>query len=206
MFQSLLKGLFRDASAGRNDAADALAVGELRLHIGGEVFHPGWKILNVRPGATVDFVGHCSDLRQFDDASVADIYASHVIEHLGFKHELPAAVNEFSRILVPGGMLRIGVPDLAVLCSLYVDPQSNAEDRYQIMRMIYGGQLNAADFHHAGFDEESLTARLQKAGFVDVVRVATFGLFDDSSNYSFRGRPISLNLCARKAVRANVAA
>ena len=174
----------------------------MRLHIGGQIAHPDWKILNVQPGPQVDFVGDCSDLRQFADASVTEIYASHVLEHLGFKQEMPAALNEFHRVLVPGGGLRIGVPDLAALCVLYVDPALDAEDRYQVMRMLYGGQLNNADFHFAGYDAESLALRLQKAGFVGVERVDSFELFDDSSTFYFKGRPISLNLRARKGSAA----
>ena len=51
---------------------------------------------------------------------MTEIYASHVLEYMGFKHEMPAALTEFHRVLLPGGGLRIGVPDLAVLCALYV--------------------------------------------------------------------------------------
>ena len=91
---------------------------------------------------------------------MTEIYASHVLEYMGFKHEMPAALTEFHRVLLPGGGLRIGVPDLAVLCALYVDPALDAADRYQVMRMLYGGQLNNADFHCAGYDAESLALRL----------------------------------------------
>ena len=179
-------------------AAQSATGGPLRLHIGGRIVHPDWKIFDARPGAGVDFVGHCADLSRFDDDSVAEIYASHVIEHLSYKRELPQALSEFNRVLVPGGRVRIGVPDLPTLCALYLDPALDAAERYEVTRMMFGGQLDPADFHYAGFDEESLTAYLRKAGFVDVARVAAFGLFDDTSTYIFKGRPISLNLCARK--------
>ncbi len=202
MLFSILKTLFRQGAAADRAAACAPDAAPWRLHIGGQIAHPDWKILNVQPGPQVDFVGDCADLRQFADASVTEIYASHVLEHLGFKHEMPAALTEFHRVLVPGGGLRIGVPDLAVLCALYLDPALDAEDRYQVMRMLYGGQLNNADFHCAGYDAESLALRLQKAGFVGVERVDAFRLFDDSSNFSFKGRPISLNLRARKGSAA----
>jgi hypothetical protein len=38
---------------------------------------------------------------------------------------------------------------------------------------------------------------LEQAGFVDIVRVDGFGLFDDTSNLVFK-LPISLNMTARK--------
>ena len=199
MLLSFVRNLVRGGIKPRDRTARPLHAGSLRLHIGGRTPHPDWKILDVRPGAGVDFVGHCSDLSVFDDGTVAEIYASHVIEHLSYKHELAVTLSEFNRVLIPGGRVRIGVPDLPTLCALYLDPDLNSEDRYQVIRMIYGGQLDPADYHCAGFDEESLTSRLQKAGFVDIVRVSGFGLFDDTSNHVFKGKQISLNLCARKA-------
>ncbi len=198
MLLSFIRNIMRGAGNKSAPAAQPAGGLLLRLHIGGKITHPDWKILDSRPGPGVDFVGHCADLSAFGDNSVAGIYASHVIEHLSYKHELPLALNEFNRVLVPGGSALIGVPDLPVLCALYLDPALDAEDRYEVTRMIFGGQLNSADFQYAGFDEQSLTARLHDAGFVDVERVATFGLFDDTSNYVFKGRPISLNLRTRK--------
>jgi predicted SAM-dependent methyltransferase len=47
-------------------------VSELRLHVGGEQAKAGWKILDVQAGPGVDFVGTCTDLSGFDDASVAE--------------------------------------------------------------------------------------------------------------------------------------
>ncbi len=197
MFLSFLKNLAYRAPE-RNGKAHTPINGPLRLHIGGQNPHPDWKIFDVRPGPGVDFVGHCTDLSEFFDGSVSEIYASHVIEHLGFKRELPTALREFNRVLVPGGILRVSVPDLPTLCALYLDPAFEAEDRYQVVRMIFGGQLHAADFHHCGFNEEFLASHLQKSGFVDIVRVNDFGLFDDNSTHIFKGRPVSLNMHARK--------
>jgi predicted SAM-dependent methyltransferase len=198
MLLPFVRSFVRGFSKPRERAARPLHAAPLRLHIGGRTAHADWKILDVRPGPGVDFVGHCADLSAFDNETVAEIYASHVIEHLSHKHGVAATLCEFHRVLVPGGPVRIGVPDLPTLCALYLDPKLNSEDRYQVIRMIYGGQLNPADYHYAGFDEESLTSRLHKAGFVDVVRVPGFGLFDDTSNHVFKGKPISLNLLARK--------
>ena len=42
----------------------------------------------------------------FADCSVARILAEHVIEHLNFKLEIPRVLNEFFRVLEPGGMVR----------------------------------------------------------------------------------------------------
>jgi predicted SAM-dependent methyltransferase len=175
--------------------------GRIRLHIGGQIAHADWKILDVRPGPHVDFVGHCTNLSAFDDDSVLEIYASHVIEHLGYAQELPVALGEFLRVLEPGGMLRAGVHDLNALCALFLDPALNFEERFHVMRMMFGGQINRADFHYVGLNEEFLRKYLQDAGFVDIARIGNFELFDDASTLVFKTRPISLNLSARKPAR-----
>ncbi len=174
----------------------------LRLHIGGQRAQAGWKILDIQRGPHVDYVGHCGDLTTFRDHSISEIYASHVLEHLGFVAELPRALREFHRTLVPGGAVRISVPDLTVLCELFIDPALDFVERFQVMRMMFGGQIDAADFHRSGLNEEFLRDYLLDAGFIDITRTRNFGLFDDTSSMTFRDRPISLNLSARKPPRA----
>lgn len=169
------------------------------MHIGGQIAHRDWKILDIRPGPIADYVGTCTDLSGFADESVIEIYASHVIEHLGYMTELPTALNEFNRVLVANGTLRISVPDLSTLCVLFSDPGLNFDERFHVMRMMFGGQINDSDFHRVGLSEEILMSYLQGAGFSDIVRVDGFGLFDDCSGLVFKNRPISLNLRARKA-------
>lgn len=171
----------------------------LRLHIGGKEPHPDWKIVNILPGEHVDYVRSCTDLSLFPTGSVAEIYASHVLEHLGYKRDLPAALREIHRVLVPGGMLRASVPDLTMLCETFADPALSDADRLWVMRVIYGGQLDAADFHYVGLYEGLMTTLLSQAGFAQVERVGFFGIFADASSLVFRGRPVSLNVIARKA-------
>ena len=179
--------------------APALPAGPLRLHIGGQTAHPDWKILDVLPGPHVDFTGNCTDLSQFPDDSITEIYASHVLEHLGYMRELPHALDEFHRVLAPGATLRVSVPDLATLCALFADPALNTQERVHVMRMMFGGQMNEADFHKVGLTEEFLRDFLATAGFTGIARCDSFGLFDDCSEIVFHGRRISLNLSARKS-------
>ena len=94
-----------------------------RLHIGGREPRPGWNILNIQPGPNVDYVGSCTSLEQFADNSIDEVYASHVLEHLGFREELPKALREIWRVLKPGGVLKISVPDFERLCTMFVNPQ-----------------------------------------------------------------------------------
>lgn len=170
----------------------------VRLHVGGREAREGWKILNAQPGDGVDFVGDCADLGRFANGSVDEIYASHVLEHLGYQSHLPRALKEFWRVLKPGGVARISVPDFEVLCRQFLDPRATHEDRFHCMRMAFGGQIDEFDFHHVGLTHEFLSQYLYAAGFSRVERVKRFGLFRDDSELVVRGELISLNVVAYK--------
>jgi predicted SAM-dependent methyltransferase len=152
----------------------------------------------VQPGSAVDFVGDCSDLSQFADGSVAEIYASHVLEHLGYQRALPHALAEFHRVLEPGGRALISVPDFELVCRLFVEPSRTAEERYHLMRIAFGGQVDPYDFHYVGLTQDILGTYLRRAGFAEVERVGEFGLFEDTSSLRVYGTLISLNLIASK--------
>ena len=54
----------------------------MKLHIGcGEKFLPGFKHLDVRKYPHIDYVSNADDLSMFDDNSIEEIYACHVLEH-----------------------------------------------------------------------------------------------------------------------------
>ena len=57
----------------------------MKLHIGGMEKKEGWKILNIQKKPDVDFIGDITDLGQFEDNSIEEIYASHVVEHVAQK-------------------------------------------------------------------------------------------------------------------------
>jgi predicted SAM-dependent methyltransferase len=170
----------------------------VKLHIGGSSPASGWTILNIQPGPHVDLVGDCVDLGRVDSGSVSEIYASHVLEHLGFRDELPRALGEWHRVLEPEGRLRISVPDLMTLRRLFVDPNLSQRVRDYVVRVIYGSQEDAHNFHRMGFTLESLAQSLKLAGFHKIMRVCEFDAFDDSSRLTLGAIPISLDVQARK--------
>ena len=170
----------------------------LRLHIGGEEPKPGWTILNVQEGPHVNTLGDCRDLSGYSDGSVAEIYASHVFEHLGYLDDLPKALTECYRVLSSGGKLRISVPDFETLCRLFMHPKLDMEQRFAIMRIVFGGQTDLYDFHMVGLTLEFLSDYLCVAGFSTVERVEAHDLFEDSSTLEICGVQISLNVIAIK--------
>lgn len=170
----------------------------IKLHIGGREKRDGWMILDALPGPTVDHVGNCTDLSFLPDASCAEVYASHVLEHLGYDSELPKTLAGIYRVLRPGGRLRAAVPDLETLCRLFLDRSLDGNGRFHVMRMMFGGRTTAYDVHYAGLNFEFLSAYLREVGFRDIRRVPEFGLFNDTSTLVFGNVPISLNVEARK--------
>jgi predicted SAM-dependent methyltransferase len=170
-----------------------------RLHIGGAVARAGWEVFDVRPGEHVDHVGDARDLSRFADATFAELYASHVLEHFDYKDQLGAVLAEWHRVLEPGGVLRLSVPDIDILAHLLLQRHAlDVNQRFQVMRMIFGGHTHDHDYHLVGLNQDFMAAFLDRAGFVRLQRVGRHGLFPDTSETLVLGTPISLNLNAYK--------
>jgi predicted SAM-dependent methyltransferase len=145
-------------------------------------------------------VGDASNLSAFPNDSFDCIYASHVAEHFDYKDQLLATLKEWHRILLPAGELFVSVPDLDVLARLFVDRALlSGNERYLVMRMIFGGHIDKYDYHLVGLNEEFMREYLRAAGFTGMRRVKEFNLFQDSSTLKVKGVPISLNMIATKA-------
>ena len=92
----------------------------------------------------------------------------------------------------------ISVPDLRALCWLYTRHDIDTANRFNLMRIIFGGQHNQYDIHKVGFDFDILCLYLSEAGFMECQRVFEFNLFKDFSITQLFGTPISLNVIATK--------
>lgn len=124
----------------------------------GGTFHPDWTNLDTSP-VSPEVIAHDLRLRfPFADGTFDAVYGSHVLEHLE-----PAAaerlLQDCFRILRPGGIIRIAVPDLESIARLYVSSLEGAlngdhesEMRYdwlmlelydQAVRKVSGGNMAA---------------------------------------------------------------
>jgi predicted SAM-dependent methyltransferase len=174
-----------------------------KLHIGGKQRAEGWEILDALPGPHVDHVGNARDLSRFPDSHFEAVYASHVLEHFDYQGELLQTLREWGRVLKPEGSLYVSVPDLTILCELFLNSQQlNGKDRFMVMRMMFGGHINEYDYHLVGLNVEFLASYLSQAGFVNARRVRSFQLFSDTSEMVFKTVPISLNVIAQKPAAA----
>lgn len=169
----------------------------MKLHIGGEQKKDGWKILNIQKKNNVDFIGNITDLSQFEDSSIEEIYASHVFEHV-LQSEVNKTLTGIHRVLVDGGKFYVSVPDMDILCRMFIDPKAPLRVKFHAMRMMFGGQIDKFDIHYFGWNHQFMIDFLIQAGFKKLERVKSFNLFKDTSDYAPYGQPISLNVIAIK--------
>src|SRR5262249_10215856 len=124
-----------------------------------------------------DLVGHEADLAwnlrrplPFPDGSVDAIFHEHVLEHFPADHGL-LLLEECHRLLRPGGVLRVGVPDAGVYARSYVDGGSGVIEELRPGRPTPMLAFEEIFYHHghkAMYDAETLALFLSAAGFGDV--------------------------------------
>lgn len=140
----------------------------MKLHLGCGPRHiPGFVHVDAQPAPHVDIVGPVERLA-IGDNSVSLIYASHVLEHFG-RHAYKAVLKEWFRVLKPGGVLRLSVPDFAACAAIYYE-SGLVDGLTGLVGLIVGGQRNEHDFHKMIFDEDFLRRELLDIGFREVRR------------------------------------
>lgn len=176
---------------------------EVKLHLGcGGKSLPGFincDLYNENADKKCDI----RDLSCFDDNSIDLIYASHVLEHVK-RHEVSSTVEEWCRVLRPGGKLYVAVPDFEAVASHYMENR----DLKPLQGLLNGGQNYEGNEHYVCFDFSFLKEILAEQGFVDVDRYdwreSEFSDFDDFSKAYLphmdfeNGRLMSLNVLATK--------
>lgn len=173
---------------------------ERKLHIGGRIARDGWEILDALEGEVVDHVGNANDLSRFEDGTFNELYASHVLEHFDYVKEVARVLKEWLRVLEPGGKIHIGVPNWDILCQMVIArDQLTFDERFWVMRTILGGHTNEYDYHYSGYTFDILEGFMRVAGFQDIRKVDSFGLFHDTTEMVLKGVNISLNVTANKS-------
>jgi predicted SAM-dependent methyltransferase len=176
----------------------------MKLHIGcGNKYLPGFKHMDAMSGNHIDYVCDARHLTMIDTDSVNEIYACHILEHVG-REDVLEVLKEWNRVLKPKGIIRIAVPDFESIVKEYI----KNPDLSKYLGLLYGGQNYEYNFHYITFDFSYMKNLLQQAGFDDVERYdwQTFlpENYDDFSrayipHMDFKnGRLMSLNVIANK--------
>lgn len=156
---------------------------------------PGWVNVDISRERGVNCV---YDLRRdlpFEDGAVAGLFCEHVLEHLHRSEEAPRFLRECFRVLEPGGVFRVIVPDggrylraysqegWAALDALrgtdaeHRDPWSDG--RYRTKMELVNEIFRQNGEHQYAYDAETLIADLREAGFDRVIE-QSFGVGQDA--------------------------
>jgi predicted SAM-dependent methyltransferase len=139
---------------------------QLNLGSGNRPKIPGFTHIDYQTGENVDLVGDIGNLPMYQDNSVSLIYASHSFEYFHLD-EAPHVLKEWRRVLKPGGILRLSVPDFTRLIEVY----KKSGDIRKILGPLYGRwAINDIYevYHRTVYDYSLLTELLKEAGFTNI--------------------------------------
>jgi predicted SAM-dependent methyltransferase len=155
----------------------------VRLNLGsGAKDLAGYENLDAKNGRSV------YPLTEYPDGCADEVRASHLLEHFA-NAEVVKVVKEWLRVLKPGGLLRIAVPDAKRIAELYLD--TSRKGPLPVEPWLMGGQTDALDYHKTIWDRDKLRALFRHLGMYRIEQWTSEG--------DCAALPISLNLQARKA-------
>ena len=171
-----VEGTVLIAPSERRKAGRLLAAAQpLRLHLGAGTHRlPGW--------VNVDVLGMAPDLHwdlrrrlPFPDGAAEAVFLEHVLEHFTLADGLDL-LEECRRVLRPGGIVRVGVPDFGRYLVSYAGDGEFVERLRpgRPTRLIAVGEVALGHGHRSVWDGETLELALTEAGFTDV-RCRLFG-------------------------------
>jgi predicted SAM-dependent methyltransferase len=140
----------------------------------------GWVNVDLFDPTPVDLRLDLTEPLPFADGSVRTIYCEHFFEHLDFPKHARGFLREALRVLEPGGVLSIGVPDTQWPLQCYV---TGDDSYFRFGRAIWGHPewcntpLHQINFHFRqlnehryAYDELTLAQVLHEEGFVQPKR------------------------------------
>lgn len=192
----------------------------MKLHLGcGKRKLAGYTHIDLADYPHIDYKHDIHTLPMIADGSVDLIYASHVLEYFDRccerdgKIEVFEVLKEWRRVLAPGGILRLAVPDFDKLVEVY-HYYRNLNQGGGVLGPIFGHWpipgTDVTVYHKTVYDFNALSEVLTKAGFSNIkcwdwrkVFIDENAGFDDYSQayYPFdkeSGILTSLNLEATK--------
>jgi predicted SAM-dependent methyltransferase len=179
--------------------------GKVYVHLGcGQIASPEFINVDTCPAPHVHYVQDACDLSVFPDDHADLLYACHLLEHID-RENLKRVLWEWSRVLKPGGILRLSVPDFDRLVAAY---RACGNDVESICGPLMGAWLDYNP-HRMIFNYEFLARLMRESGFCDIHRWDPAGVdhhaFDDWASKAIRrdGREfhISLNVEGTKSLQ-----
>lgn len=176
--------------------------GTVKLNLGcGGKPEPGYTNCDLFPGPGIDEVFSLDEI-PYADSTVDEITSEHALEHLP-RPRSHAAITEWARVLKPGGVLKLKIPDIELCCEHYLKDIVNRDSWY--LHTIYGVQdhrgdanapfkdkVNFGQIHYTGYNKKTISELLNKNGFI----------INDIHNYDGWSTP-SISITAQKIISKN---
>lgn len=172
---------------------------------------PGFLHIDICDLPHIDFQHSVDSLPMFADGSADLIYASHVLEYFD-RIEAESVLSEWGRVLKKGGIVRLAVPDIEALITVYKmtgDLNTILGPLYGRMEVEEGQDRRTVIYHKTVYDFASMKALLETCGFGNVRRYdwrETIHRHHDDHSQAYhphmdkeKGLLVSLNVEAEKA-------
>ena len=139
----------------------------MKLHLGcGKRYLEGFIHVDIAEFQHIDYQLPVDDLSTFESNQADEIYASHVLEYFD-RNDVINVLDEWRRVLKPGGILRLAVPNFPKLIEVY----QLSNDLSSIIGPLYGKwDIGNQEFiyHKTVYDKNSLNNILADVGFKDI--------------------------------------
>ena len=176
---------------------------KINIHLGcGKLSHPDFINVDLSLFPHIHHLSDIENLKMFKDNYADLIYTCHCLEHIPHP-DIVTVLEEWRRVLKPGGCLRISVPNFQTIVKIYND----TKDLNLLQGPLMGGHDSKLNIHCTVFDEKYMKEKLRESGFQSIRlwkhgEEGDYTSFDDwSGKYITIGDheyPISLNIEAVK--------
>lgn len=138
-----------------------------RINLGcGYDLRAGYLNVDLQPKHNPDLVADATHLPMLPSGHFEEILAQDVLEHFERDRTQPA-LDEWSRLLQPNGVLIVRVPSLLDMFEMLSAPDRREFAKAQeVVHLMYGTQAYTGDYHLTGFTPALLDGYLRRAGLL----------------------------------------
>ena len=138
----------------------------------------GWVNVDIVKAPGVTCVYDCRRRIPLPAGSARAIFTEHLVEHLDYYEEAPVFFDECRRVLQPGGILRVIVPDGSRYLRAYeggwdalreFSPHvADGKDGFETPMEVINTHFRQGGQHRFSYDFETLNLLLQRSGFREI--------------------------------------